>query len=193
VSTRRGRRLTGGDTRGEILASARTRFAREGYVATTLRSVARDAGVDAALILHHFGSKETLFRTAMRVPIDPARVADIVANGRREQLGERLTAYFLELWEDPKTREPLLAMLRSAFTNEVAADTLRGFLGVALVGRVAEMLDVPDPELRATLMGSQLVGLAMARYVVRIEPLASADASTVIALIAPTIQRYLTA
>ena len=193
MTTRRGRRVAGGDTRAEILNAARAMFASVGYTATTLRAVAQQARVDPALILHHFGSKEALFRSAMHVPIDPAAVAAIIGTDDRTALGRRLCVYFLGLWEDDATREPLLAMLRSALTSEVAADSLRGFFTEALVGRVAKALDAPDAALRATLMGSQLVGLALARYLLRIEPLASADAATVAAWVAPTLERYLTA
>lgn len=190
---RRGRRVAGGDTRAEILTTARAMFADLGYTATTLRAVARHAGVDPALILHHFGSKEALFRSAMQVPIDPNAIAAIIGTGDRRALGERLCVYFLGLWEDDATREPLLAMLRSALTHGAAGESLRGFVTEELVARVATVLDVPDAALRATLMGSQLVGLAIARYLLRIEPLASANAATVAAWVAPTLQRYLTA
>jgi AcrR family transcriptional regulator len=193
MTARRGRRLGGGDTRAEILAAARAMFADIGYSATTLRAIALHAQVDPALILHHFGSKEALFREAMRVPIDPAAIAAIIAGGDRSALGERLCFYFLGLWEDEATKEPLLAMLRSALTHAAAAESVRGFLTEAIVGRVAMVLDAPDAALRATLVGSQFVGLAMARYLLRIEPLASADAATVVAWVAPTVQRYLTA
>ena len=193
MSTRRGRRAAGGDTRADILTAARTMFAESGYAATTLRAVARQARVDPALILHHFDSKEMLFRSAMDVPIDPAAIAAIIGDDDRDALGERLCMYFLGLWEDGATRQPLLAMLRSALTHDAAAGSLRGFVTEALVGRVALMLDVPDAELRATLVGSQLVGLAIGRYLLRLEPLASADAATVVTWVAPTLQRYLTA
>jgi hypothetical protein len=129
----------------------------------------------------------------MHVPIDPAAIAALIGDGDRAALGERLCRYFLGLWEDGATREPLLAMLRSALTHDGAADSLRGFLTEALVGRVAMVLDVPDAALRATLVGSQLIGLAIVRYLLRIEPLASADAATVVHWVAPTLQRYLTA
>jgi AcrR family transcriptional regulator len=167
-------------------------FAREGYTATTLRAVARDAGVDPALIVHHFGSKEALFLRSMQLPLDPAAIVGLITAGDRDHVGERLVGYFVDLLESETTRQPLLAILRSALTNEGAATMLRGFLGEAVVEPVAVALGVPDPELRATLTGSQLVGLAMARYVVRIEPLASADAARVKAWVAPTVQRYLT-
>jgi AcrR family transcriptional regulator len=193
MTARRGRRKQGGDTRADILGAARSLFAGDGYSATTLRAVARKAGVDSALILHHFGSKEALFRSAMDVPIDPAAITAIIGHGDRAALGEQICAYFLGLWEDEATREPLFAMLRSALTHDAAADSLRAFVTDALVGRVAMLLDKPDAALRATLIGSQLVGLAIARYLVRIEPLASADAATVAAWVAPTLDRYLTA
>jgi AcrR family transcriptional regulator len=193
VSARRGRRVAGGDTRAEILAAARAMFGEIGYAATTLRGVAQRAGVDPALILHHFGSKESLFRNAMHLTFDPAAIAALIAGRGEGSLGERLCRYFLGLWEEDATREPLLAMLRSALTHDAAAESLREFLSEALVGRVALVLDTPDAALRATLVGSQLVGLAMARYVLRIEPLASADPATVAAWIAPTLERYLTA
>jgi len=193
MTPRRGRRLGGGDTRSEVLTAARAIFAEVGYSATTLRAIALRAHVDPALILHHFGSKEALFREAMRVPIDPAAIAAIITGGDRGALGERLCTYFLGLWEDEATKEPLLAMLRSALTHDAAAESVRGFVTEALVGRVAIVLDAPDAALRATPVGSQFVGLAMARYLLRIEPLASADAATVAAWVAPTVQRYLTA
>jgi AcrR family transcriptional regulator len=191
VTPRRGRRVAGGDTRAAILDAARTRFADTGYAATTLRALARDAGVDPALILHHFGSKEALFRVAMHFPIDPAAIAALIEDPERDELGMRLTLYFLDLWEREPTRASLLTMLRSALTHDAATEMLRGFITEALIRRVAAGLALPDAELRATLVGSQLVGLALARYLLRIEPLASADAATVARWVAPTLQRYL--
>ncbi len=191
MTPRRGRRVAGGDTRATILDAARKLFAETGYSATTLRAIGREAGVDPALILHHFGSKEALFGRAMQFPIDPSAIAALIENPDREGLGVRLTMYFLDLWERETTRASLLTMLRSALTHDAAAEMLRGFITEALVGRVAATLAAPDAELRATLVGSQLVGLALVRYLVRVEPLASADAETVAAWIAPTLQRYL--
>ncbi len=192
MKARRGRRIAGGDTRAEILVVARAMFGESGYTATTLRGVAVRAGVDPALILHYFGSKEALFRSAMHITLDPAAIAAIISNGDGGSLGEGLCLYFLELWEDDATREPLLAMLRSALTHDAAAQSLRDFVSEALIGRVAMVLDTADAPLRATLVGSQLVGLAVARYLLRVEPLASAAPATVAAWVAPTLERYLT-
>lgn len=188
-----GRRPGDNDTRGLILATARSAFAAAGYDATSLRAIARAAGVDSALVVHYFGSKDRLFAAVMRLPDGFIESATALAAQGGDGLGERLVRFFLGLWEDPVTRGPMLALVRSAVANEQAAATLRGFVGDAVLGRVAATLRVSDQRLRAALAGSQLVGLAMLRYAVGVEPLASADVETVVAWLAPTLQRYLTA
>lgn len=187
-----GRRPGSSGSREAILDAARDSFGRSGYDATSLRAIARSAGVDPALVHHFFGSKEQVFTAAMALPVDPARLIAEVLEPGPEQVGERLARRFLALWETPATRAPLLGLIRSAVSHEQAAALLRGFLTTVVLGRIAAALDRPDAELRATLCGSQLVGLAMVRYVVKVEPLASAHPETVIRLIAPTLQRYLT-
>jgi AcrR family transcriptional regulator len=188
-----GRRPAGSDTRGLILAAARSAFASTGYDATSLRGIARAAGVDSALVVHYFGSKDRLFAAMMRLPDGFAENVVALAAQGRDGLGERLTRFFLAIWEDPVAREPMLALIRSAVSNEQAAATLRGFVTDALLARVAAALEASDQHLRATLAGSQLIGMAMLRYAVRVEPLASADVETVVAWLAPTLQRYFTA
>jgi len=192
VSPRTGRRPGVSDTRERILSAARTTFAARGYDPTSLREVAREAGVDPALVVRFFGSKAQLFTTAMRLPLDTQSIVQMIAATPRREVGERIARYFLGLWDEPVTREPMLAMIRSAVTHDQAAGILRGFLNEALIGPVAGVLGTPDPELRTTLVGSQLVGMAMVRYVLEIEPLASTDTETVVRWIAPTLQRYLT-
>lgn len=188
---RRGRRPAGGDTRGAILTAARQAFGARGYDATSIRGVAAAAGVDPGLVLHYFTSKASLFAAAMDLPVDvPALVQALLATGTAG-LGERLARFFLGLWENPDARAPMLAVIRSAVSHEDAGAMLREFLTEALLGRIATALDVSTPQLRASLAGSQMIGLAMARYVVRIEPLASTDTETIVAWIAPTLQRYL--
>lgn len=187
-----GRRPGASGSREAILDAARDSFGRSGYDATSLRAIARSAGVDPALVHHFFGSKEAVFAAAMALPIDPARLIAEVLEPGHEQVGERLARHFLALWETPATRAPLLGLIRSAVSHEQAAALLRGFLTTVVLGRIAAALDRPDAELRATLCGSQLVGLAMVRYVVKVEPLASADPETIVRMIAPTLQRYLT-
>jgi len=188
---RRGRRPAGEDTRAAILAAARTEFAARGYEGTTLRGIARAAGVDPRLVHHYFDGKDDVFTAAMELPVRPQElVAAIVAPGI-DGLGERLLRMFFSVWDTPAGRERIVALLSGALTSESAARTLREFLMREILGRVVTVVGGDDPELRATLAASQLIGVVMARYVVRIEPLASADIEDLIPLLAPTLQRYL--
>lgn len=189
---RTGRRPGVSGSREAILAAARSSFADHGYDGTTIRGIARAAGVDPALVRHFFGTKEELFAAALEFPFDPGVVLPSVLGGGLSGAGERLVRFLVTTLETPAGRAPFLAILRSAVRYERAATLLRGFVGREVVARVARQVTLPDPELRATLVGSQLVGLVMVRYVVRVEPLASADPETVVQAVAPTIQRYLT-
>jgi AcrR family transcriptional regulator len=153
--------------------------------------VARAAGVDPALVHHYFDSKEDLFLAAVAVPMNPEALLAPLLAADREHLGEGLARLFLGLWEDQKVRPQLTAMVRSSLTSDAGGNLLREFVSRNLAGRLAVALDLPQARLRATLAGSQLAGLAMVRYVVRVEPLASAPLETVVAAIAPTLQRYL--
>ncbi len=193
MSPRSGRRPSGADTRQLILDQASTAFSERGYDSTSLREIARLARVDPALVTHYFGSKGRLFAALMRLPDNLSAQVALLASGPAVDRGDRLVRFFLTLWEDDVTRQSLLAMFRSAVSNPQAADSLRGFISDALLGPLAAALDLPDPRLRAALAGSQLVGVAMVRYIVGVEPLASADSETVVAWIAPTLQRYLSA
>lgn len=189
---RSGRRPGAADTRGEILAAARAEFAANGYDRASVRAIARAAGVDPALVHHYFGSKEKVFVAALDFPFDPEAVIPVLLDGGAGGVGERVVAFFLSVWEEPAGRERMLAVLRSAMLNEQAAAAFRGFVAEEVVGRVAAGLGLPDAALRATLAASQLVGMAMVRYVIRVEPLASAQVPAVVALFGPTVQRYLT-
>jgi AcrR family transcriptional regulator len=187
---RPGRRSGPTESRGEILAAARRLFAEHGYDGATVRSIARDAGVDAALVHHFFGTKEQVFVTALELPFQPSDLLPrVVAAGPREELGERLVRVFLDVWRDPARRAPLLALIRSATTNQRAAEMVRQFVTSALLGRLAELVGVPRLRLLAAV--SQLIGLALLRHVIGVEPLASAEEEEIVRLVAPTIQRYL--
>lgn len=185
-----GRRPGNADTRQAVLDAARDCFAAFGYDGATIRAIAAEAGVDPALVHHFFGAKSDLFAAATELPAGELLPAPL--DGEDDVLGERVVRTFLALWEDPTTRSRFLAMVRSAVRYEAAATMLRSFLSREVLGVLAHNLDTPDADLRATLVGSQLVGLAIARYVVEVQPLASASVETVVAAYAPTIQRYLT-
>jgi len=191
-SRRAGRRPGGPDTRGAVLAAARAEFAAHGYEKASMRGIARVAGVDPALLHHYFGSKDRLFLAVLDFPVDPRVVVEQIVAGERDQVGERIARFVLTLWDDQGVRDRLLAVLRGAAGSGEVAAILRGFMVGELVARVAEGLHVPQPELRVELVLSQIVGLAMTRYVIALEPVASASAEELVPLLAPTIQRYLT-
>jgi AcrR family transcriptional regulator len=189
---RTGRRPGASGSRDRILAAARERFAAAGWEPTTIRGIAAAAEVDPALVMHYFGSKEGIFRAALEFPVEPAEVVPKLLAPGLEGLGERMARFFMQLWESPEG-QPLLGVLRSAVTNEQGAALLREFVSREVLGRVAAALEVDEPRLRASLAGSQLIGLAILRYVVKIEPAASASPDVIAAWVGPTLQRYLTA
>jgi AcrR family transcriptional regulator len=170
---RSGRRPGGPDTRSEILAAARQRFARDGYDAATIRAIAADADIDPALVHHYFGTKPDLFRAAAAFPVDPSQLLAAMAEGTDTDRAETLARFFFRVWEDDGSRLQLLSVLRSAMTHEDAGALMRAFIGREVLGPVAEVLGIHDPGIRVPLAASQLVGIAMLRYVIRIEPLAS--------------------
>ncbi|WP_406400461.1 TetR family transcriptional regulator [Streptomyces sp. NBC_00879] len=182
----------GPGARDRILEAARTEFAERGYDKTTVRGIAKAAGVDPALVHHYFGTKDEVFAAAIEVSFEPALVVPAILGQGNEGIGERLARYFIGVWENPATRGPLLAIVRSALTHEAAAKVLRGFVLRRLLERIARELDVPDPKFRAELAASHMIGIAILRYVIKVEPLASVDPEEIVQMVAPTLQRYLT-
>nr|WP_079040238.1 TetR family transcriptional regulator [Streptomyces prasinus] len=192
---RRGRppRAESADTRDRILDAAREEFSERGYDKTSVRGIAKSAGVDSALVHHYFGTKEQVFEAAVEVAFAPVlKSRQAVLDAPLEEVGERMTRMILGLWENPVTRAPLLAIVRSAVNNETAAGVFRRLVAGQLLRRIAGRLDLPDAELRAELAAAQLVGIAMIRYVIKVEPLASADAERIVERVAPVVQGHLT-
>jgi AcrR family transcriptional regulator len=190
---RRGRRPGTNTTRQAILDAARARFASNGFAATTIRLVAADAGVDAALVMQFFRSKDELFAAVMS--ISPAALARLSGafDGPDEHLGERVVRAFLDVWEGaPRESEPLMAMLRGAIVNEQANTQLREFIQARLLDAVGPRV-MDDAVLRTGLASSMLVGLVVGRRIVGVPALADADAEKLVALAAPAIQSVLTA
>lgn len=188
---RPGRRPGGADTRQEILAAARAEFAARGYENTSMRAIARAAEVNSALLHHYFGTKDQLFLAALDFPLQPRELIGRIVGGDRDGVGERLVRFALGLLEDVASRERVLAVVRAAATNEEMARLLRGFLAREVIGPIGTALGTPRPQLRAELAMTQIVGLIMGRYVLAVEPLASAPVEELVPLIAPTLQRYL--
>jgi AcrR family transcriptional regulator len=162
------------DTRAQIVTAAARCFASAGDDATSMRQVAAGAGVDPALVRRFFGGKEELFTKVASALIDPASALTAVADGPVDQAGERLLRYFLALLGDVRRPGPLLGLVGSAVTSEHAADVRRRFLAGSALGGIAVRLHADHRELRTALVASQLVGIAVAWYAIRLAPLAAA-------------------
>jgi AcrR family transcriptional regulator len=188
---RGGRRPGRSGTREAILAAAGRQFALHGYDRASLRGIAAEAGVDQKLIAHFFGSKQQLFIAAVGLPLNPAEVLPAILAGDRATIGERLAALLVDILEQPELHQRFTGVVRAAASEPEVARMLREFLGRELFGPAAELLGSEDGPFRANLVGSQIVGLVMARYVIAIEPLASMPPGAVAAAVAPTLQRYL--
>jgi AcrR family transcriptional regulator len=188
---RRGRRPGGGDTRAQLLDAARAVFAERGYDGATVRAIADRAGVDAAMVNHWFGGKDALFTASLQLPADPSEILADVLPGDPEHLAERLIGRLLHVWEETGGAQ-LSSLIQSVASHEDAARMLRDFVRGVLAPRVVGAVAPDRPEMRAALCGSQVFGLAFVRYVLKIDPLASADHATVVAAVAPNLQRYLT-
>ena len=188
---RTGRRPGRQDTKDAILAAARDAFAEKGFDGASIRYIATGAGVDPALVHHYFGTKQRLFIEAVDFPIDAAAAIGTLSAGDVDDAGERLVRFALRLWDDPVVLPRLLGVLRSAVTDPEAARMLGTLFTRQGPVQLVRALGADQPDLRAELVGTQLVGLAVARHVLRVEPLASADHETIVAAIGPTMQRYL--
>ncbi len=192
---RRGRRPGESKTRSAILVAARRLFADQGYDGASIRDIAAQAGVDPALVHHFYGNKEALFTAAMHLPNLPEQLGAALASdpaARAEgRLGELLVRTVVALWEDKALQRTAIGLLRSALTHERAAAMLRDFVRSAILARVADAVEAPDRDLRIALVASQVVGLLMTRYVLHVEPLASATGEEIAHAVGPTLQRYL--
>jgi AcrR family transcriptional regulator len=189
---RRGRRPAGQDTKTALLAAAREVFGEAGYEGATVRAIATRAGVDAAMVNHWFGGKGALFTASLEVPVDPAVLIARVVDGDPERIGERLVGGFLQAW-DAAAGGPLITLLRSVAGHPAAARMMREFVTSTILGPVAAAVAPDRPEERMALVAAQMIGIGLIRYVVELEPLASADHAAIIAVVGPTVQRYLTA
>jgi AcrR family transcriptional regulator len=193
VAVRRsGRRPGNPDTREAILAAARGVFAEKGFDGASIRAIAGDAGVDPALVHHYFGTKDKLFLATMNAPIDPSVLIPQALDGPREEAGDRLVRLVLSVWDSP-AGGAAVALIRSAMSNDWTARLMREFVVTQVLRRaVAELsIDPAEADLRTALVATQIAGLAVIRYILKVEPVASAAPETLVAMIGPTVQRYL--
>lgn len=176
-----------------MLAAARAAFAERGYDGASIRGIATTAGVDPALVHHYFGTKDKLFLAAVEAPADPEEFLPEVLATPADARGAAVVRMVLRVWDGP-ARPAILALVRSAVNHEWSAKLLREFVLAKVIRRVIGSIDMPaaEREARGALVASQLIGMVMARYVLRLEPLASAAPESVVAAVGPTVQRYLT-
>ncbi|HET9254617.1 MAG TPA: TetR family transcriptional regulator [Pseudonocardiaceae bacterium] len=187
----RGRRPAGENTRAALLDAARQEFTERGFDGATVRTIAARAGMDPAMVNHWFGGKDGLFVAALQLPVNPDEILRRILDGEPQRAAERVLRTFLSVW-DTEGGGALIALVRSVASHEEAARMLREFVSRVIFGRIVSAIAPDQFELRAALCGTQIIGLGMMRYVIRLEPLASAGPDTVISAIAPNLQRYLT-
>lgn len=190
---RRGRRGAGDHSREAILTAARKLFAEQGFDGTSLRQVAREASVDPAMVHHYFKGKDELFAASVELPADPAAVLAGVDSLDPSARAEAIVRNVVRLWEGP-AQHALVAFVRGTIGSKAKTALLREMVSRTVLSRIATGLpgDEQEARLRGNLVASQLIGLMVARYVVRLEPLASAAEEDVVRMVTPTIQRYLT-
>jgi AcrR family transcriptional regulator len=187
---RRGRRSGGADTRAALVQAARAVFAEQGYQGATVRGIAARAGVDAAMVNHWFGGKQGLFAAVIELPFDPTDIIEHVLAGDLDTLAERIVRTFVGLWDTHEGR--FATVMLSVASQDMAARMMADFFAGALFGRIAQHAGGDHPDMRAALCGTQIAGLGVVRYVLKLEPVASADVDTLVRMVGPTIQRYLT-
>jgi len=190
---RRGRRpKSAGDTRGRILSAARQVFAQEGLDRATFRQIAQVADVDPALLLHYFDSKEELFFEAIRERVLHQLLGVLSEERPSPRIGDRIANAFLTLWDSEEHRPALVALVRAGVSNERIGARLREMFQMEIPAQVAKKLGLKGVQLRVGLVASQLIGLAIARHVVRVEAIAEADKADLVSLVGPALTRYIT-
>jgi AcrR family transcriptional regulator len=188
---KRGRRTGVADTREEIREAARARFLADGYRSVTLRQIAADAGVDVALISYYFGSKQGLFGAAMRLPVNPAQAVAAQLDGDPHTLAERLLRNLLAVWDSPDIGAQMQVMALAGLNDPAMASLIRDGIGREIVDRLARRLGKPDGTQRAAAFVTQAAGLIFARYLLKIEPIASMSPEEIVAVMQPPLQLVL--
>ncbi|TDE97211.1 TetR/AcrR family transcriptional regulator [Occultella glacieicola] len=178
-------RRSAAETKESILRAARERFALDGYDRATIRAIAGEVGIDPAMVMRYFGSKERLFAAATEYDLS---LPDLVA-GPADRLGFVLAAHFVDLWEGS---EALQILLRSSATDAGLAERMNDIFATQLLPVVADLTPDPDEAARrAGMAAAQVFGVALCRYVLRLPPVVAMDREEIVAWIGPTLQRYL--
>lgn len=178
-----------GEARGVVLDAARGVFASRGYARTTMKGIAAAAGVAPEVVRRYYRSKGDLFSAAMRLPTDPRGAVPALLAPGVEGLGDRLVRFTLLTLEDPEVRADLLGLLRAGGSAYSGSRSLQEFMEATVIDRVVTAMGVPDARMRASLISSTLIGVAVTRYLIRLEPLASASDDQVVRMVGPMVQR----
>lgn len=180
-------------TRARILQVARAAFARGGFTGTSVRSIAAQAGVDQALVHHYFGTKKQLFEAAIDLPFSPSVLADSLVDVPLDELGESLVRGLIALWNSPAS-EAIVPAIRTLIASQDGPQLVQGMIGQLVLEAIGPRIDHPagSGPLRVALAGSQVIGLMLARLVMRVEPVASLPEEELVRAVGPTLQRYLT-
>jgi len=179
------------DPRRLVADAARAIYDRQGYVDITIKGVAAAAGMAPDMVRRYYNSREELFAAALRLPFNPAAAITRLLAPGVEGLAERLVRTTLQMLSQPETRDQIALMVRDGVGAAKVAASLREFLESLIIERVAAVLGVPDARMRVTLATSYVVGVAITRYVLRMEPLASASEDEVVRLVVPAVQTAL--
>jgi len=182
-----------GGARDAIANAARRQFSQQGFDGPSLRGIAAEAGVDPSLVKHHFGDKPRLFLSVVDLPVDYEVLIPRLLDGPDSGIGSRLAHTVAGLLDDPETRSRFIALLRAASSHHQAAVVLRERITDALLEPLAASLGRDEPRLRAGMVMSQVVGVAMARHIVELEPLTAVGTGHIARILAPVLQHYLTA
>jgi AcrR family transcriptional regulator len=190
--SRAGRRPGRQDTRGQILAAARHSFAERGFGGSSMRAIAADAGVDAALIHHYFDSKQQLFLATVELPVPIDELVQSLADRGVDGLGTRTITTILSIW-DSELQASLVAAIRAVLAQPEMTAAVGEFLSLEVIGRLLSGLGLPPAEAkrRSALVSSQILGVLVGRYVLKLEPLVAQSSADLVAAIGPTLQRYL--
>ena len=169
-------------TRATILVAARERFAESGYEAATIRAIAADANIDPSMVMRYFGNKDQLFAAAAEFDLRFPDLTDVP----RAELGTTMVRHFLARWEGD---DALVMLLRSSTTNAEAAQRMKDIFAAQLLPAIAKIL--PDDAPRRTgLIATQVLGMALCRFVLRLPPVVAMSAEELVDWLGPTLQRY---
>jgi AcrR family transcriptional regulator len=178
-----GMRRSSAETKAVILAAARERFAQSGFERATIRAIAADANIDPSMVMRYFGNKDQLFAAAADFDLDFPDLSDVAAN----ELGPTVVNHFMNRWERD---EALIVLLRSSTTNADAAQRMQAIFAAQLLPEIVKV-NAADPGRSAGLIASQMLGLALCRYVLKLPPVVAMPREEVVSWLGPTIQRYL--